>query len=148
MSINKFISLPQTLLRLIDARTFTFFLSVGALSAISYFVSFALIDHLAHVNYKIGVSLAYVISVLVHFTGNRILTFQSHGSDFARHIVRYLSMVILNYLITLIIMHIVVSDLHITPYFGITCSIAATVGSGYLLAKFWVFTKATRGEMT
>lgn len=125
--------------RLLDKKTVIFFLIVGASSALSYFLSFALLYSVLNLNYKIAVTIAYVISILVHFTGNRVFTFQQHGANLMQHVSKYLVMVLINYVITLVIMHIVVQNLHIIPYIGLAISIAATVGTGYLMSKYWVF---------
>jgi putative flippase GtrA len=137
-------SKPQAfsrLLSLIDKRTLAFFLTVGASSAIFYFLSFTLLYGVMHWNYKVAVTIAYLISVLTHFLGNRFLTFQSHGSHFWRQLIRYITMVLINYGVTLMVMHAVVVWLKLVPYFGVAASIAATAGTGYLMSKFWVFTK-------
>lgn len=133
--------LPEKYLKLFDIRTFSLFLGVGASSALSYFLSFGIFYNFLHLPYKPAVSMAYFISVLVHFLGNRTLTFKSHGAHLLRHLSRYIVMVLINYIITLFIMHIVVQILHFSPYLGIVASIATTTGIGYLIAKFWVFTK-------
>ena len=91
-------------------------------------------------NYKIAVSIAYLASVLTHFIANRRFTFQSHGHNLWPHIAKYCSLVVINYLITLAVVHIIVVELFLSPYLGIVGSIIATVLVGFLLAKLWVFT--------
>ena len=134
MNINKLISN-------FDSRTLFFYLLVGGTSAFVYFVVFTLFWKWFDVNYKISVSIGYVLSVVTHFTANRRFTYQSHDKKLHTQLPKYLSVVLLNYLITLFIVHGMVSTLHLSPYFGIVVSIGITLLIGYLMTKHWVFKK-------
>lgn len=123
----------------IDLRSATTFLAVGASSALVYFLSFAWLWNSLHLNYKLAVSIAYLLSVIVHFTANRRITFRAHDHVLSKQLAKYSVMIAINYCITLFVMHGVVTHLGWSPYLGIVCSIAMTVGIGYLIAKFWVF---------
>jgi len=123
----------------IDMRSVVLFLTVGALTAVLYFSIFAYLWRVAHLHYRLAISIAYFTSILFHFTANRFVTFKSHGADFTKHVVKYLIMVMVNYLITLLVVHFVVVGLALSPYLGVISAIGATVGTGYLMAKFWVF---------
>lgn len=112
---------------------------VGACSAVVYFLSFTWFFQWGKLDYQIAVSIAYVLSVLVHFFMNRSFTFKSHGHSLWRHVTKYSVMLMVNYLCTLGIMSMVVSGLKLSPYLGIAVSIALTMGTGYIMAKFWVF---------
>lgn len=113
------------------------FLTVGTLSAIVNFVSFTLLWKI--MDYRIAVSIAYVLSVIVHFSANRNLTFNSRDTNMLQQLPRYLTTIILNYFITLSVVHVVVETFNQSPYLGIFCSIGATVGVSYTLLRFWVF---------
>lgn len=126
-------------INLIDPKSALKFLTVGAISAVVYFASFTLLWKFFGLNYKLAVSIGYVLSVIVHFTANRVLTFRSHGQQLFQHIARYLVMITINYLITLAVVHLMVAVLKLSPYLGIVLSIGSTTGLGYLMAKFWVF---------
>jgi putative flippase GtrA len=126
--------------KLVDKRSAFFFLVVGAVTTFSYFGLFALFYNLLHMHYRLAISIAYLLAILIHFMGNRILAFQSHGNYLTRHVLRFAAMVLMNYVITMIVMHAVVTEFNLSPYLGILFSIALTVGVGYLVAKFWVFT--------
>lgn len=115
------------------------FLFVGTLCAIVNLTSFSLLWHTLHINYTAAVSCAYFFSVLVHFTANRHLTFKDHSTTFFPQIQRYLIMLLTNYLLTLIIVHVVVETLHFSPYIGIISAIGCTVGINYFMSRFWVF---------
>jgi putative flippase GtrA len=125
--------------QLIDFKAATKFLLVGASSAIVYFLSFTLLWEFFHLNSKVAISTGYVLSVVVHFCGNRYFTFQAGQRHLKKQLPRYLVMIFINYLITLAVVHFVVNICLLSPYLGIAASIAATVMVGYFLSKFWIF---------
>lgn len=124
---------------LIDKRSAAFFIFVGTLSAVVYFSSFTLLWKYLDINYKVAVSISYVLSVIIHFCANRRLTFRSHNHRLSGQLVKYIIMISINYVVTLLVMHYVVSVLGYSPYLGVVCAIGSTVGVSYLMAKFWVF---------
>ena len=130
--LNQFIAL-------LDLRTVISYLTVGMITAIIYFSLFGFLYGGLHVDYRIAVTICYSLSVLIHFTANRHFTFKKYGPRCLKHILKYAFTVSINYLITLSIMTWVVQILLLPPYFGVLLAIAATVGTGYLTAKFWVF---------
>src|SRR3990167_4707225 len=98
MRANVFI---RKLIATIDRRTITYYFTVGGLAALINFLIFALFYDTLSLNYKIAVSFGYVISTCFHFTANRYFTFRSHGKDLSSHLIKYLMMVSINYLITM-----------------------------------------------
>lgn len=122
-------------------KTFFFYIIVGGLSAFIYFVSFTVCWKYYFFNYKISISIAYVLSVITHFILNRRLTFGSYQEKFHPQLARYLLMVLLNYCITFLVVRVVVTDMKLSPYIGIVLSIGATLLTGYLMSKNWVFKK-------
>lgn len=127
------------LISLLDKRSVVYYLTIGTLSAVVYFTAFALLYNLLKVDYKIAVSIAYFLSAIFNFLANRYFTFQSHGKDLFLHLIKYTAMLAINYLITLAVVRFIVENLELSPYLGILGAIALTVGSGYLMAKYWVF---------
>ncbi len=122
-----------------NKRSVLAFLSVGALAAFVNFSIFALCWRIIGVSYQYAVSIAYIISVVCHFTGNRQITFKSYDPDIFYQVLKYLTMVLTNYLITLMIVHFVVENLHFSPYIGIMCAIGTTVWIGYFMSKLGDF---------
>lgn len=113
---------------------------VGAFSAFVYFFSFSVCWNWFSLDYRIAVSIGYVLSVVTHFLMNRSFTFEHKGQDnLLRHMIRYSVMLTINYLLTLLIVNIVVSGLGFSPYIGIATSIALTMGTGYVMSRCWVF---------
>jgi len=120
-------------------KTATSFILVGFITAIIYFSIFSIIWKLLGINYKISVSIAYIITMLFHFTMNKKVTFKNHSTTINSQILRYIAMVSVNYLLTIVIVHIFVEILKTNPYTGIFFAVGGTVLSGYFLARFWVF---------
>src|SRR3990167_3097455 len=124
-----------SLIYFFDKRTLFFYCLTGSLSAIVYFLFFGVLWQTFHINYKIAVSIAYIMSAFVNFTMNRKVTFKHHGKNIHRQLI--------NYLITMLVVHIVVVDINLSPYFGVVVGVAVTILSGYLMAKSWVFKMET-----
>lgn len=117
------------------------FVIVGFVTFGIYFTSFHLFYGLAGIDYKIAVSLAYVITVISHFLLHRFFTFGAGDQLLAHNAAKYLLMLGLNYTITLMIVWFVVEILKISPYFGVIASTAATTCSNFFVMKYFVFRK-------
>jgi putative flippase GtrA len=122
-----------------NIRYITSFLTVGIFSAVVNFAVFGFFWNIIGLPYQYSVSIAYILSVICHFTGNRNITFKNRGPGITFQIAKYLIMVLTNYLITLTIVHAVVEKLYLSPYIGIILAIGITVWTGFLMSKFWVF---------
>jgi putative flippase GtrA len=129
------------IIKLLMRRDLFFYLVVGGTSAIVNFSAFALFYSFLHFSSEVAVTFSYSLSVIVHFLGNRYLTFKTHGHALLPQLKRYGTMLLVNYALTLLIVRYTVMIFKISPYFGVACAIAATVGLGYLMARFWVFKK-------
>lgn len=123
----------------VDKRTFSMFLMVGALTAAAYFAIFTLLWKILHIDYRVSVTLAYVSSVTFQFFSNRNLTFKKKSDSLFFQGVRYMGLLIINYLITISIVEYTVKFLLLSPYLGIVFSVGVTVFTGYFLSKRWVY---------
>lgn len=115
------------------------YLLVGCLTAAIYFSLFALLWQVLGVNYKLAVSVTYMLSVLFHFTMNRRFTFKAHGKDLVQQLLRYACMITINYFVTLAVMYLVVEILQVTPYAGVLLAIFVNVNTNFIMSRFWVF---------
>ncbi len=122
-----------------NKKSILFFIAVGTVSAIVNLGSFGLLWKCGGVNYQLAVSVAYLLSVIVHFAANRRIAFEGHHTHFVRQMPRYLTMIFINYLITLVVTHSVVEWLSWTPYLGIVLSIGITINTSYFMLRYWVF---------
>jgi putative flippase GtrA len=108
-------------------------------TAVVYFLVFSLCWEYLSLNETSAISAGYMLSVSVHFFGNKYFTFEKWSGSLRVQLMKYGSMVLFNYAITLIISHIIVSEMGLSPYVAIVGSIAATVISGYFMSRNWVF---------
>lgn len=122
-----------------DKRAITFFLGIGALTALVYFALFTVIWQLLHIDYRIAVTISYLIAISFHFLMNRRVTFRVARGNFIPHIMKYAVTAFMNYLITILIVEFSVKLLLLSPYLGVLIAVGVTVVTGYLMLKFWVF---------
>ena len=118
---------------------FWVYLVVGGLTALIYFGFIALGVEVLELDYRIAVSVAYVIAVSFHFAANRKFTFRVADNGVIRQSIRYSGVLMINYVITISIVSFFVSNHGVSTYLSAVISIVVTVGIGYLASKFWVF---------
>lgn len=123
----------------IGVATIFSYLIIGGLSAAINFLVFAFFYNYLGFHYKIAVTISYLIAVVFNFISNRYFTFKSGGRHIVRHFYRYLTMLLLNYTITLVTLHVIVEWLSLSAYLGLLVSIGITAFTGFSLSKFWVF---------
>lgn len=126
-------------------KTFLLFLFVGGITAVIYFGLLAVFLDILSVDYRAGVSVAYITAVSFHFFANRRLTFRANHEKPFQQIVRYLPMVTLNYILTVAIVTASVEMLRLSPYVGAAAGIVVTTGIGFFISKAWVFRKEIIG---
>ena len=115
------------------------YLIVGGATLIIYVASIVLTVEIFNFEYRIGVTVAYLIAIFFHFLGNQRFTFRSPNYNLVVQAIRYVVVLILNYLITLIVVSLCVESLGLSPYLGAIFAVFPTVGVGYFASKFWVF---------
>lgn len=124
---------------LLNRRSIVLFPIMGALSAFVYFGLFTLFWHIWGVDYRVAVTVAYSIATFSQFFCNRRFTFRSHTQQLLGHFLKYLAMLLINYTITMVVVHIVVERLGFLPPVGVVAGIVVTMISGYFLSRYWVF---------
>lgn len=115
------------------------FLFVGAVTAAIYFALFTITWKWLHFDYKFAVSIAYILSVIFQFLANRQFTFKSKKENLLYQISKFIVLLMINYIITLIIVITLVNQFLFSPYLAIILSLGITVITGFLLSKLWVF---------
>ena len=118
---------------------FLTYLAVGGVTALIYFGFIALSVEVFFLDYRVGVSIAYVLAVSFHFLANRKFTFRVAGNRLIHQSIRYLGVLLLNYFITLSVVSFFVGRLGFSTYLSAALSIMITVSVGYFASKFWVF---------
>lgn len=133
------IKITKKLLSTIDKKSFITYVIIGFTTAGLYFGSFVVFYHWGHLHYIIAISIAYLISMIFNFTANRCITFSHQERKWHLQLAKYLCVALLNYIISVITVHIVVENIHLSPYLGTVCAIGMTVMSGYLFSKNWIY---------
>lgn len=125
---------------------FSRFLGVGGATAILQFALLFLTVELLQLGHFLAVSISYIGAITFHFLANKAFTFKSRNANMLGEVTRYLCVALINYAITLIVVHIVVDLAGQSTYLGAALAIAVTVGLGYGMTKFWVF-RHPRGSL-
>jgi len=115
------------------------FCAVGFVTALIYFFVIGFLYDVMKWGYLFAVTLAFIFSTAFHFLANRSYTFNSHSRSIARQLFRYIVLIVINYLITILIVKYFVEILDLHPYLGVLMSTFLTVMVGYMLSNFWVF---------
>jgi len=115
------------------------FVFVGLLTFGVYICCFHFLYRVARLDYKLAVSLAYVMTVASHFLLHRFFTFGAADQAFVHHTWRYLLMLGLNYVVSLGVVWIAVEVAKISPYFGVVASTGVTAGISFFMMKHFVF---------
>jgi len=117
------------------------FLVVGGITAAIYYALIGILWGLLGAHYLVAVSVAYVCAVAFHFLANRRVTFDAARDSAGRQLPRYVALAVLNYLVTLLVVGFAVRFAGLHVYVGTTLAILATLLTGYLGMRHWVFTR-------
>ena len=117
----------------------TKFVIVGFVTFAINFSSFHVFYGLFSLDYRVAVSLAYLVTVNCHFLLHRIFTFSAGEQYLIHNAGKYLLMLALNYVITMTVVWLVVELLEISPYIGVVASTAATASTSFFVMKYFVF---------
>jgi putative flippase GtrA len=115
------------------------FTVVGFLVFGIYVGCFHVFYRIVGLDYKVAVSLWYVVAVACHFLLHRFFTFGAAEQDLVHHTWKYLLMLGLNYGVSLGVVWIAVEVVRISPYFGLVASTGVTAGISFFMMKHFVF---------
>ena len=118
---------------------FAKFCIVGAITATIYFLAMWVVYTVLSLNYFAAVSIAFFASTLFHYLANRHFTFGAVIERHGKQAIRYLGMLIFNYLITISVVIVCVERFLLSPYVGVWISLVFTTLTGYVLARYWIF---------
>lgn len=112
---------------------------VGGTAFVIYFFLQFLLEWIDFGPY-VALTIAYVTAIAYHFLMNRHFTFRSSAVDggILTTLPRYVSVVLLNYVISLVIVKIVVSA-GFRIQVGMLAAIVITAVLTYIFAKAWIF---------
>jgi putative flippase GtrA len=107
------------------------------------FLAFSVFFGLLYLDYRVAVSLAYVLTVCCHFLLNKRFTFGATEQKLRHNAPRYVLMLGLNYVITIVACWLTVEIVGASPYFGVVASTAGTALSSFFVMKYFVFGEST-----
>ncbi len=123
----------------IQSTEFVRYVLVGGTTALIYFGLVLVFVEIFSLHGVLPVSLAYLASVAFHFISSRQFTFKAVGGSVSGQVIRYLTMVGLNYLVTAVTVYFFADYLQYPTYIAAGFAVAATLVIGYGMTKFWVF---------
>jgi putative flippase GtrA len=115
------------------------YLVVGGLTSIIYFGFIAVCVGLLNMSYPIGIGVAYALAVSFHFFANRNFTFRSTTANIFSQGLRYVIVLILNYLLTLSTAYALEKWLGFPQWLAAASAIVTPIIVGYFFLKLWVF---------
>lgn len=110
---------------------------VGAATAVLYFGSFWLCYSVAQVGTVPSTSISYTASTAFQFFANQVFTF---GVTFSpTRIFRYAVAWLINYAVTVLVVHVCETRFGLSPYVGVCLSLFATTLIGFNLSRNWIY---------
>lgn len=92
-----------------------------------------------HIDYGAAISIAYVITVLCHFSSHRIFTFNAVDRQLVHHAGKYILMLVFNYMLTMTVVWLAVEVVWVSPYIGVIAATAMTAISSFFVMTYFVF---------
>jgi putative flippase GtrA len=116
------------------------FLIVGFVTLILNFSLVFLLDKLLQLNYKLSITIAYLLTLIAHFMLNRTFTFEIYYFDWA-HLIKYLLLPLINFIISFLTAIFVVEILHLPPYYSVFFATSFCAVISYTFMKYFLFLK-------
>ena len=91
-------------------------------------------------HYSVGITCAYAMAVAIHFLLNRSFTFSASKGPVLAQLLKYLVLLVINYITTILTVSLFVEVLISSAYLGACVGIVLTTLSGYIASKYWIFT--------
>jgi putative flippase GtrA len=117
-------------------------LRFGIVGVVTFILNYTLVwlfYGLFAMDYRVAVTFAYVITVVIHFILNRTFTYKKGESFIMGHLGKYGGMLAVNYFIMLSVSMSTVELCRLTPYHGIVFATCVTAFSSFFLMKYFVF---------
>ena len=112
---------------------------IGVANTLLYSVLlYAFLEYFALVS-SVSVTLSYLIAIPFHFTMNRIYVFEASAGRITRQIVRYLALVAISFIVSLVLVSFCRDNLQMQPLTVVAVNLVAITLLGYTLSALWVF---------
>ena len=115
------------------------FFFAGLITAILYFSAIAITLDFFHFHYGVAVTVAYTVAALFQFLFNQKVSFDPSESPIVHQMSKYVGMIFINYLTTMLVLRIFVNHMGGTPYVGAMIGLFITTPMGYVMFRYWVY---------
>lgn len=115
------------------------FLTVAIGTVSVYFFVMIVLLNIIQVKYTVSISGAYMAGAIFNFFANRKFTFNAQHKHIKIQTIRYIILLLINYLLTLIVAQFVVEILSLSAYIGAMLAIVCTAIVTYFSLGLWVF---------
>lgn len=115
------------------------FLVVGGLTAIIFFFTDYVSTSVLGLLNEFSITLAFLASTLFQFFLNLKFSFVITPTKTPSKFIKYLFLVLMNYLITLFVVSILTFYFDISRNIALLCSLIFTVTTGFIVSRFWVY---------
>lgn len=115
------------------------YLLVGGLTAVVHLSLLAFLLSIKIIDYRISVSVAYITGAAFNFFASRRFTFRSQGGFVFGEMSRYIVLLTVNYVLTILTVYISVDFLNLSPILGGALAIVITIIVGFTTSRLWVF---------
>jgi putative flippase GtrA/2-polyprenyl-3-methyl-5-hydroxy-6-metoxy-1,4-benzoquinol methylase len=90
-------------------------------------------------DYRVAITIAFIIATIFHFILNRIFTYRAHGACIIKHLWKYGVMLAINYMIYFAVTVMTVKLFGLSPYLSIIFATGFAMISSFFLMKYFVF---------
>ena len=115
------------------------FVTIGITTCLVYLFVFHLFYGYLRFDYRIGATIAYIITVVTHFILNRAFTFSAVDQEVIHNLWKYMLMLLVNYLSLLVVMWVMVNLIQGSPYLGVIFSTLWSAAINFFMMKYFVF---------
>ncbi len=121
-----------------EKRPILVYLAVGASNTLLYIGLFSLFFKLFKIDYRVSVTISFMLASVFHFLANRKCTFASNGRIILQ-LPKYITMVAFNYFLSISIIIFCVDFLSIPHMLAVTFTAGFTIVASFVIFKIWVF---------
>ncbi|WP_159077396.1 GtrA family protein [Polynucleobacter rarus] len=115
------------------------FLCVGGSAAGIYFAIVHTLTIWVKLPVMLSISVGYICSVVFHFLVNRRYTFGQKGNWSVTELLRYMTVAVLNYVLTVVVVSLLTQNTTIGLNLVVACAILTTTSFGFLASRYWIF---------
>lgn len=122
----------------VNKRSFIAYCAVGVLNVLLYTGLYVLLDKILKLSHIFALSLSFVVAATFQFMANRIFSFQSSSKVYAKDVLKYCILLVINYLISVVTV-LGMNSINQPDIYGIFVSCTLSPFVNYFLFRYWIF---------